>query len=89
MLSPADRSRLREIEAQLTAHDPGFVARMRTPEHLPPFPIVTVLCVGFYVAWPFVALLAGPTAALVAGLVFAAAVVAVAVARRRSRLPRR
>jgi hypothetical protein len=83
MLSPADRGQLRDIEARLAAHDPAFAARMRTTGNPPPFPTVTVLCMSFYVAWPFVALLAGPTAALAAVPIFGAALLAVVVARRR------
>jgi hypothetical protein len=82
MLSPADRRQLRKIETQLAAQDPGFAARMRTPERLPPFPIVTFLCFGFYVVWPFIALLAGPTAALIAVPAFGTLVAALVVRRR-------
>jgi Protein of unknown function (DUF3040) len=81
MLTPADRSQLRKIETQLAAQDPAFAARMRTPERLPPFPVVTVLCFGFYVVWPFIALLAGPTAAFIAALAFGTLVTALFVHR--------
>jgi hypothetical protein len=85
MLSPAERRQLGQIENQLAAQDPGFAARMRAPERLPPFPIVTFLCFGFYVVWPFIALLAGPTAALIAVLAFGTLVAALVVRRRAHR----
>ena len=88
-MTPAERRRLRAIETNLTATDPAFAARLRALEPPPPFPLGTILSLGFYVVWPFIALVAGPAVALATATAFTAALLAIVVTRRRSRRPTR
>ncbi len=83
MLEEKDRRELADIEQRLCAADPAFARRMSSTSLPCPFPTVSVLCVGAFLALPFVGLFLGPVAALVAVNVAAALVTTILVARRR------
>jgi DUF3040 family protein len=81
-----DRARLalNAIEQNLAREDPAFVARMRAERPpAPRFPVISVLCASLYIAFPIAALLFGRSVALIIADVFAIAIAAVALCRRR------
>ncbi|GIE91419.1 DUF3040 domain-containing protein [Actinoplanes regularis] len=83
MLEEKDRRELAEIEQRLCAADPDFARRMSSTSMPCPFPTVSVLCVGAFLALPFVGLFLGPVAALVALNGTVALVAGILVNRRR------
>lgn len=66
MLSQDDRQRLEEIERDLTADDPGFVARMRSTRRFPPIDVTTLVLGGVWAVSFAVALLMRSTAMVMA-----------------------
>ena len=75
---------LHAIEQNLTREDPAFVARMRAGrEPEPRFPAIPALCASLYILVPLVALLFGWPGLVIVLDVFAVAVVAVLIRRRR------
>ena len=88
MLDERERRVLAEIERGLSRKDPAFAIRMRATGEDRPAPTVLALCISLYVALPMVMLLFGWVAAVVTLDAFAV-VIAVVLARRRSRRARR
>jgi hypothetical protein len=87
-LSMADdeRDALRTIEQNLIRTDPGFAARMRSPQAAAPrFPWIFALCAFCYVVIPIEALLSGWRSAVLTLDLIAAAMAIIMIRRSRNR----